>query len=121
MKRDMDLVREILLKIEKHEHGMAPDNLSINGYTEEQVGYHVHLMGQAGLLKVADMTCRGSTSPAAMPIRMEWNGHEFLDAIRSDTIWDRTKKTFIESGVTMTIDLVKAVAIAKGKELLGLT
>jgi hypothetical protein len=36
MKRDMDLVREILVQIEEHEHGMAPRNLTIEGYYSEQ-------------------------------------------------------------------------------------
>lgn len=51
MKREMDLVRQILLKIEQHEHGLAPRDLAIDGHTDEQVAYHVHLMGQAGLLR----------------------------------------------------------------------
>ena len=37
-------------------------------------------------------------------------GHEFLDAVRSDTVWSKTKRAFATNGVTMTFDLVKSVA-----------
>ena len=37
-------------------------------------------------------------------------GHEFLDAIRSDNVWAKTKETFTEQGISMTSELVKAVA-----------
>lgn len=119
MKRNMDLIREILLEIEEHEHGMAPRKLSISNYSEEEIGYHVYLMGKANLLLVSNTTSLDSSSPEAMPISMEWDGHDFLDAIRSDTIWEKTKTSIIKSGVGMTFELVKAVAISKGKELLG--
>jgi hypothetical protein len=44
-------------------------------------------------------------------VRLTWEGHEFLDTIRSDTVWENTKKSFISHGVSMTFDLVKQVAI----------
>jgi|GEM_PF-7061885 len=47
MKRDIDLVREILLALEEHDHGYAPKDLEIRGYSKEQIGYHVWLMGRA--------------------------------------------------------------------------
>jgi hypothetical protein len=47
----MDLVREIHLALEQHPHGFAPDELRIDGFTEEQVGYHAYIMGQAGLIR----------------------------------------------------------------------
>jgi hypothetical protein len=42
--------------------------------------------------------------------RLTWEGHEFLDAIRSDTVWQKTKKAFSEQGVSMTFELVAHVA-----------
>ena len=38
------------------------------------------------------------------------NGHEFLDAINNDTIWEKTKKSFSKNGISMTFELVKTVA-----------
>ena len=42
--------------------------------------------------------------------RLTWYGHEFLDAINNDTVWEKTKKSFASSGVSMTFELVKSVA-----------
>jgi hypothetical protein len=45
MKRDMDLVRQILMVMEDHEHGFAPHPFEVPGYTEEVVGYHLTFGG----------------------------------------------------------------------------
>jgi hypothetical protein len=42
MKRDMDLVRAILITMENHDKGFAPDVIEIPDYSEEQIGYHIY-------------------------------------------------------------------------------
>lgn len=99
MKRDMELVRQIALAIEDHEHGWAHDApLRFEGFTEEQVGYHVLIMGEAGLLQVQDTTSMGDASPNGIPSRLTWAGHEFVAAVRSDTIWNKTKAIVGKAG-----------------------
>lgn len=98
MKRDMDLIRAILLACEAHEHGRAPRELQIEGYTDEQIGFHVHLMGEAGLLRTTDVTHTGSTSPSAMPIAITWDGYEFLEASRNENNWQKVKAAAHASG-----------------------
>ena len=51
--------------------------------------------------------------------RLTWEGHEFLDSIRSDTVWTKTKKRFTEKGIDMSFDLVKSVAQVMVKAALG--
>ena len=53
MKLDMDLVRKILITLEEQPHGFFCQSLAIDGYSTEQIGYHVTLMGEAGLLYTA--------------------------------------------------------------------
>lgn len=92
MKRDMDLVREIILALEDHPTGYATDApLAFPGFTEAQVGYHVLIMGEAELLTVDEMTAFGDSTPNAVPVRLTWAGHEFADAVRNDTVWNNTK------------------------------
>lgn len=50
--------------------------------------------------------------------RLTWTGHEFLDAIRSDTVWNKTKQTFSSKGLDMTFDLIKTVAAGVTTSLL---
>ena len=33
MKRDMDLVRKILMAVEEHDHGFAPRDVAFDGYS----------------------------------------------------------------------------------------
>src|SRR3990170_5270158 len=91
MKRDMDLVRKILMVCADHPHGFAPRELKIEGYSEEQIGDHVYLMTQAGLVKGADVTTRGSDSPEAVVSSITWEGHEFLEASRDEGLWSKAK------------------------------
>ena len=121
MKRDMNLVRSILLALEQHEHGHAPDKLKIEGFSDEQIGYHIYLMGQANLLKVANINSCDSLSPTAIPIGITWEGYEFLEMAREPSMWKRAVEKVTSTGGTMTIDILKTVLAALAKQSLGLT
>lgn len=54
MKRDMNLVREILLALEEDLSGFAPEDMEIKGYTDEQIGYHILLLIEAGFIEAKD-------------------------------------------------------------------
>lgn len=119
MKRDMDLVRKILLALEEHEEGFAPPDFHVRGYSEDQVGYHVHLMIQGGLLLGCDTTHLGSTSPTASATSMTWLGHDFLDAARDKNVWHQAK-AIVEKLGSAAFEVWKAVLIEVTKRSLGL-
>lgn len=121
MKRDMELVRKILLVIEEHPTGYAPETLVIYPYSEEEIGHHVYLMGQAELLKVVDSTHMQSTSPVAIAVSMTWNGHEFLKAAASDSVWNKAKDRLGGSFNTVSLEVLKALLVAVAKDNLGLS
>lgn len=90
MKRDMDLIRAMLLAIEADEHGFV-SKIEIPNYTQEQINYHAYLLGEAGLANIIDMTCNESESPQALVRSLTWVGHEFLDSARENNIWNQAK------------------------------
>lgn len=92
MKRDMELVRQILLKIEQEPSGWVPHEINIKGYTKEQIGYHLLLMIEAGLLEGERVTTMSSKSPCGYATRMTWYGHEFLDSARDPKLWKEAKQ-----------------------------
>ena len=99
MKRDMDLIRAILLKVESEPHGFAPQTeIEIPNYTQEEINYHVFLLGQADLAKVVEQTTFGAKSPVAKIINLTWQGHEFLDSARENQIWNQAKDTIGKIG-----------------------
>jgi len=120
MTRDMDLVRKILFELEKHKGGFAPPNLRINGYSDEQIGFHVHLMGEAGLVQVADVTPYAATSPQALAKCVTWEGYEFLEAARSLSIWERAKHRIAKEGLGMSLEVLKGLLKVLAKEALHL-
>lgn len=120
MKRDMDLVRQILMAAESQEGGYASENPAIDGYTEDQIGYHVHLMEQAGLVEATDTSEMDSASPSAILLSIKWNGHEFLDAAKSNTVWAQAKEKAKSVGGSLTLDLMKELLVATARSQLGL-
>jgi len=94
LKRDLDLIRRILLDIETQgESASGFGGLGDNGRDPESVQYHVQLMHDAGLI-VADELVPGQWWPE----RITWAGHEFLDLARSDALWESAKRD-VESKV----------------------
>lgn len=123
MQRDMELIRKLLLAGEQHEHGYAPRDLEIEGYSDEQVGYHCYLLGDAGLAEVIEIPVRGSESPLAELRNLTWSGHEFLDAAKDNTNWERAKQRLAAAGqslLTVPLSVLTALLIDEGKRRLGI-
>jgi len=97
MKRDMDLIRAMLLTIESYPSGFAPE-IVIPGYTQEQINYHAVLLGEAGLAVANNVTAFGDTTPQAIIVRLTWAGHEFLDSARENQIWNQAKDSINKIG-----------------------
>jgi len=120
MKRSLDLIREILLSVENYEperigrlQSISPRDFS---GTEPQNWHHIKMLHEAGLLDVAgkpDMQLNYAIHGMTMA------GHDFLDAIRDQSVWDQTKKRLGDAG-GWTLDLVLAVAEQELKRRLGL-
>lgn len=56
MKRDMALVRQILLKTEQNTEVSGWIDLDIEGYSPEEISYHVKLLAEAELIEAQDLT-----------------------------------------------------------------
>lgn len=120
MKRDLDLVRKLLLAMEEQEHGYVQSELAVDGYTEEQVNFHIFLLGDAGLAKVEEDTHVGSNSPSAFPLHLTWAGYEFLAAAKDDTIWAKAKTTVIKPAGGVAFSVLLEWLKAEAKTRLGL-
>ena len=75
-----------------------------------EYSYHVKLLIDAGLINGEMINTIGRHAKSFMIQSLTWNGHEFLDTIKNDNVWDKTKSTFKEGGLSMTFDLAKEVA-----------
>ena len=109
MKRDMDLVRKILLEVEGVSFEGGWIDLQIEGYSENEVSYHVLLLAEAGLIEAIDLST--NTSFAWAPKRLTWNGHEFIEASRDENRWEKAKTIMKEKAGGFVYDVLKTLLI----------
>jgi hypothetical protein len=117
MKRDLNLVREILLRLEPLSAtadqpvplNIGKPPLDIPDYTDEQIAYHIRIMGDGGLISYSSgITTPGMGASGDFPsdVRfrlprftgLRWQGHEFLDDVRDPKTWAATKKAVSKVG-----------------------
>lgn len=121
MKRDLNLVREILLWMERQEHANVGSLPEFADYSGEQVGYHAYLAHEAGLIVAAVRETMGQPSPEAIPLHLTFAGHDFLDAARDNTLWAKARNRVLSAGVSFTLDLLKEFLVQAARAPLGLS
>lgn len=117
MKRDPDLIRNILMAVEAADKEIKKGSLSFPGYTPDQIDYHVEILCDAGLIDATYQRTFGSSF--WMIRRLTWSGHDFLEAARNDTIWNKAKARMEEMG-GFVLELAKPLMIEFIKQQIGL-
>lgn len=107
----MDLCRSILFKIEEEFESTAIYNLVVEGYTRNQIAYHCGLLHEAGLISDYKAQYADNKLYSFYVSSLTWEGHDFLDKIREDTIWKKIKETIKSKALPMTLDVIKTVAV----------
>ena len=79
MRRDLDLVRSILIYVEKAEDEVDAEDLVTDGWPFETVAYHVRLMAHHRLVDLSDDTrdMNGETLSLAVS-GLTWDGQDYL-------------------------------------------
>jgi hypothetical protein len=117
MKRDMDLIRAILLEVEESNltDGSQPVQLTEVPGDVKTVSYQVQLLGEAGLLIVSNdhqnFESEERGEPDFYPVRLTWAGHEFLDAARNDAFWKTATKNVMQKTGGLMFDVLKQALI----------
>lgn len=121
MKRDMEIIRSILLALEED-----VDPNKVEGATAEQVRYHQALLIEAGLIHGRTTFYLSNTTPIPDVVNIEklsWQGHEFIDLARQKEIWNTIKSQFKEASfdtvITVAKDLAEGWAKKKVQELIN--
>jgi len=97
MKRDPELIRHILIHIEETSDGLGCKPLVFEGYEENVVHYHCRLLSDSGFVRSSNLDTNYGLF--CMPQRLTMEGHDLLDTIRNDTLWNKFKELSKEHGL----------------------
>ena len=131
MKRDWDLLREILYQAESCEAGRSlvlsrgtfhvqDCRLDAGGHSFEEVYEHVLLLKDSGFAEVRELP-KLHAGPMGIAIdRLTMRGQDFLEAARDDTRWRKAMKTVSEKGGAVTVSVLTQILSALTNKSLGL-
>jgi hypothetical protein len=118
MKRELDLIREILLEVERHDQPQKPFRVEAVGYAPDQIAYHVKLLAEAGYLEAVDLSTHHDLD--WRPRALTWQGHEFLDATRSASIWRQIQVVLKDRALSAPLSVIQDLATKLVASSLGL-
>lgn len=116
MKRDKELARELLLRIEAATSKPSFKELTPQSDEAEtsRVLEHLKLLEEAGFIRSTAIKIHGFRLP--QNIELTWNGHEFLDDVRDPDVWKKTKektKGLADLGLGFLWEIAKGEVKAK--------
>lgn len=120
MKRDLDLIRALLTQFEglPLDGGVIANELALEPWTKDQIVYHCFLMSESGLIHARQVnTLRGKN---IIVLSLAAAGHDYLDAVRNDTIWNKVKARLEVEGTAGSLEIAKALALSFIMKKLGL-
>ena len=112
MKRDMELVRKILFEIENKYVSKMLVGLQIEGYDQATVAYHCKIMYEAGLISEYKPQYASDELCIFFIGSLSWEGNDYLDKIRDNSVWNKTKATIKEKGLPLIIETIKTISTA---------
>lgn len=110
MKRDMNLIREIMLQVEARPSVNDWGLVEIQGRTQDEISYHVMMLCDAGMIEALDHRGLGPAGFRYVPKYLTMQGHDFLDSIRAASVWDKVKQRLGAVGGSASLEIIKAVA-----------
>lgn len=121
MKRDMELVRKLLLYIEENcmHDALHSSQISVDGYSSDEIAYNIHVMVGGGLLDVVDASAMGDRFGYYLIKGISWYGHEFLDSVRNEGVWSHTKEALRPVG-SASLGVIMSIATSVLNKQLGL-
>ena len=131
MRLNADYVRDILLYIENNlgydeysnthkeiHHGKLLRDDYFENYDKQELTYALELLIKSGFIELAATpNIHEGNINSARIIGLTWNGHELLDNIRDNTVWNAVKKKATKYG-GLSISALFSGAKALGSALL---
>ena len=111
MKLNHECVRDLLLFIEEYSDydvSIDPSSIELN-YDHKDVLYAADKLLEANYIDGIKRSFIGSDLPQIAIKSITWDGHLFLDNIRDDTVWGKTKE-IAKNFSSMSLSLIGKIA-----------
>lgn len=119
MKINYDCMRDILIFLEDnllYDDELSPNLISLENlkstqelnYSLQDIAYSSLMLNEAGLIN-AHISNADDRIIDIYYLSLTYEGHQYLDKIRSDKVWTKTKGTLSKIGAT-SIDIITKVA-----------
>jgi hypothetical protein len=127
MKRDLDLIRKIILDVEAMPPGGTAFTLQQRGQTFPSVDSeiddlvlleHVRMLIDGGYIRGKYYQTLSDGADAHVD-DLTWQGHEFAATVRDDTVWKKTKSILAKVGGTVSMDLISHYAKETARAMIG--
>jgi hypothetical protein len=118
MKRDFNLIREILFQVEKATSSEPMQTVAVEeGVDEAVIGEHLEIMIKAGLIEGEVI----SRTPLCFVItNLTWAGHDFLENALNDNIWRKVMAEAKAKGTSVTMTVLNGLLSKAAEKYAGL-
>lgn len=126
MELNYDVVRDLMIVFadSKESTGPTDSDLKIfashNNISIDELGFTLERLHEAGYITGKPTWIDDHPRYFIGCGNLTWNGNQYLDSIRSQSIWKETKKKLIDKGITASFSVITALATAIAKDKLGL-
>lgn len=119
--RNFDLIRSILLAVEASPPNSTITNsqLDIEGVDPATVAFHVEMLKDAGYIDAA-IAQNFSGIQRFMIKKINWDGYEFLDNAKNNTVWKKFKAQAEDKGSSMSMTVANGLLTTLAKKYIGL-
>jgi hypothetical protein len=121
MKRDMDLIRKIMLVVEDSDGQADLSPLLADGYTERQLTGHAALIFKAGLAERMSDEQGLDGDCFCILTGLTWAGHDFISNAKSDRVWNQAKSKVLETAGGLSLDAMKTALAFYAQQALKAT
>ncbi len=119
MRLNYDCIRDVLLSLEDMlvlNEDLEPNFIIISDlrdklpdYNTEDIAYSLIMLDEANYIH-ANIQSADNCILDIFVTGITFEGHKYLDTVRTSAVWEETKKTFKEKAIEMTIETIMLVA-----------
>lgn len=119
MKRDMAIIREILLLCEQAHLGFDLSSVCTSQDERDLYAYHARLLDDGGYI-IANVKCTASGHAITVYIeRMTWAGTELLESLRNESVFKETMHRLAQSAGAFSVSLIQSIAAEELRKLVS--